>query len=789
MGDGGVFARVGVEKGEIYWARVRGGLPDGVNRDVSEAVNIFDLIAVSGDDFGPQVTNVFITNHADFDLFNPKPSEGPTPAARSLTIELRDPPGREPGFLYEALNEAIASNPGHYLLAGDHHGVIPIQSVNVTNDPVQPPISADVSAVTNASEFASQDVGLSGADDFYNGATLRFTTGALAGQAQPIQDYSVAGNTKTFVFSDPFTVAPAVADDFVILQPATATIELVMHDPGPDGVFNTPDDIGAPLPDDRFTLTLADAIIDPAENGLDGESNAVEPQETPSFLVDNNNDGRPDGSGDGVPGGDFLARFTVDSRPEIGITSSTRVYVDINGNSIYDPDAAGDDTNRDLIFQFGLVSDAHFAGDFNRGRQHSLVGLRQTGILRLESHYPHLPVLTRLHPQWSAQLRFQRSGSQQRDTCGRRFCAGHPGDEIGLFTGDTWILDSNGNNVLDINEGDTVIPTAMRGIPVVGDVNGDGFDDLITYDAGADTFFIDFNRTGVVNDEIPFGFPDFVERPVVGDLNLDGVDDFGLWIAGSSDKIGEGKAEWHFLISDRVAQQPANFLPHLLFDDYSPDPLGNDLFANYGDRYSLPIFGNFDPPVAGTPAGHPLQYTNKDNPYDVNGDGYVSPRDALLVISNLNQEGSRQLPELMVEYDAPAPFLDVTGDGYLSPVDALFVIHHLNGPNDVDGEGEGESVAVPRDFAEDSGTSTPVTESFGALALSASSAAENDTLVTSRIHVAVVASDVPTASPLALTGQAEQPSTITQMLDGEDDELEDLLELIADDVQSQWWKL
>lgn len=34
----------------------------------------------------------------------------------------------------------------------------------------------------------------------------------------------------------------------------------------------------APLPDDRFTLTISDALQDPAGNALDGESNAAEPQ-------------------------------------------------------------------------------------------------------------------------------------------------------------------------------------------------------------------------------------------------------------------------------------------------------------------------------------------------------------------------------------------------------------------------------------------------------------------------------------------------------------------------------
>ena len=71
--------------------------------------------------------------------------------------------------------------------------------------------------------------------------------------------------------------------------PAEATIELQFAEP---------------LPDDRFTLTIADEVVDPAGNQLDGESNAVEPNGAPNFP-----------SGDSVPGGDFVARFTVDFTP------------------------------------------------------------------------------------------------------------------------------------------------------------------------------------------------------------------------------------------------------------------------------------------------------------------------------------------------------------------------------------------------------------------------------------------------------------------------------------------
>ena len=116
------------------------------------------------------------------------------------------------------------------------------------------------------------------------------------------------------------TLEPAVDG-----MPATAFVELTFVDP---------------LPDDRFTLTILDNLVDPANNNLDGESNANEPLEMPLFP-----------SGDGVPGGDFVARFTIDTRPEIGSYVAQNINLDINGNFVWDPangQIGNDATNVDL---------------------------------------------------------------------------------------------------------------------------------------------------------------------------------------------------------------------------------------------------------------------------------------------------------------------------------------------------------------------------------------------------------------------------------------------------------
>jgi hypothetical protein len=75
---------------------------------------------------------------------------------------------------------------------------------------------------------------------------------------------------------------------------------------------------------------------------------------------------------------------------------------------------------------------------------------------------------------------------------------------------------------------------------------------------------------------------------------------------------------------------------------------------------------------------------------DVNRDGYVAPLDALLIINDLNARGSRRVAVPPTDaldgesdgqglvLDDSSWTLDVNGDGYLAPLDALLVINQLN---------------------------------------------------------------------------------------------------------------
>jgi hypothetical protein len=85
-------------------------------------------------------------------------------------------------------------------------------------------------------------------------------------------------------------------------------------------------------------------------------------------------------------------------------------------------------------------------------------------------------------------------------------------------------------------------------------------------------------------------------------------------------------------------------------------------------------------------------WTNPLEPLDTDGDGRVTPVDALVIINELNRrQGSFELTE-----DRPpeAYYFDVNDDGWVTPIDALRVINELNRRGGT-GSGEGESQSPP----------------------------------------------------------------------------------------------
>jgi len=130
-------------------------------------------------------------------------------------------------------------------------------------------------------------------------------------------------------------------------------------------------------------------------------------------------------------------------------------------------------------------------------------------------------------------------------------------DEIGVWRPSDlcFYLDYNGNGAWDAGEGDKKIGPFGRGYddrPVTGDWNGDGVDEIGVWyrDLSADEgyFYLDLKGTGkldLVAKDIKFGpFGKVSDVPLAGDWNRDGKDEVGVWEPGSRyfrlDKDGDG---------------------------------------------------------------------------------------------------------------------------------------------------------------------------------------------------------------------------------------------------------
>ena len=79
----------------------------------------------------------------------------------------------------------------------------------------------------------------------------------------------------------------------------------------------------------------------------------------------------------------------------------------------------------------------------------------------------------------------------------------------------------------------------------------------------------------------------------------------------------------------------------------------------------------------------PTPHHNDANPYDVDGDGFLTPLDPLIIINYINNNGIGPIEE-PGEGEGALPDLDVDGDGEVSPLDILILINRLNQQNDED---------------------------------------------------------------------------------------------------------
>jgi len=104
-------------------------------------------------------------------------------------------------------------------------------------------------------------------------------------------------------------------------------------------------------------------------------------------------------------------------------------------------------------------------------------------------------------------------------------------EDVGIYRNGKWYLDANGNRTWDGPAGGDVIYTfgATGDVPVVGDWNNDGRDDIGVFRNGL--WLLDQNGNhkfdGIAGGDAQFTFGIAGSKPVVGDWNGDGTDNVG----------------------------------------------------------------------------------------------------------------------------------------------------------------------------------------------------------------------------------------------------------------------
>ncbi len=149
-----------------------------------------------------------------------------------------------------------------------------------------------------------------------------------------------------------------------------------------------------------------------------------------------------------------------------------------------------------------------------------------------------------------------------------------------------------------------------------------------------------------------------------------------------------------------------------------------------------------------------------DDPYDVNGDGSLSPLDVLLVINYLNNDGGSG------EGEPPPDRMDINDDGMVSPLDALILISELNNRGQASGEGEalvGGSTS----------TVSPILDSTVSTDPSLQYASSSD---------GIDARDYLLQVGLPQSSRSQRDDLASH----QEEELEDLLDIVAGDVDRAW---
>jgi hypothetical protein len=180
-------------------------------------------------------------------------------------------------------------------------------------------------------------------------------------------------------------------------------------------------------------------------------------------------------------------------------------------------------------------------------------------------------------------------------------------------------------------------------------------------------------------------------------------------------------------------------------------------------------------------SGGEAEYTNPSNALDVNGDGFVTPIDVLLVINDVNAYGARSLSGgASGEGPANRVYLDVNSDRFVSPIDALLVINYLNSSSKI-GAGEGESAGGSADVALLDDTLTAISSDIAVLATDSPNG-----LASQSDNIGSLGVASPSASVVSSAKQFDAVIAEDRRRDEQREALEALIDGLASDVSESW---
>jgi hypothetical protein len=170
-------------------------------------------------------------------------------------------------------------------------------------------------------------------------------------------------------------------------------------------------------------------------------------------------------------------------------------------------------------------------------------------------------------------------------------------------------------------------------------------------------------------------------------------------------------------------------------------------------------------------------YQNAANHADVNGDGFISPMDPLILINYINANGPGPIPAGLPR----PPYLDVNGDGSVSTADVIIVVNALN-TGAAAGEGEAAPEATPA-LSPQSVTATPAAwgvSSFSTLNAPSATAFSNLLPAEDRSEISDWASWNRVCTAAAQPVSADPQRSVFDAWDADESAWEDTLATIAE---------